>query len=138
MSQSAYDKLVKIYVDKMYPDKVRAYKREVIRDKTTSINTLMWQNDGTSPRLNWNDAKSYCAKLNLAGFNNWVLPSKDELVALYKSRKKLKNYKASDYWSSTTYAGDTTFAWDVYFGNGYDDVNNKSNSFYLRCVRTGQ
>ena len=73
-----------------------------------------------------------------AGFNNWVLPSKDELVALYKSRKKLKNYKASDYWSSTTYAGDTTFAWDVYFGNGYDDVNNKSNSFYLRCVRTGQ
>ena len=45
------------------------------------------------------------------------------------------NLVSSNYWSSTTYAGDTTNAWNVNFNNGNDNINNKTNTNYVRCVR---
>ncbi|MBI4746613.1 MAG: DUF1566 domain-containing protein, partial [Deltaproteobacteria bacterium] len=39
------------------------------------------------------------------------------------------------YWSSTTYAGDTAIAWDVYFLDGGMTYNNKTVNWYVLCVR---
>ena len=50
---------------------------------------------------------------------------------------KRLNVTSNNYWSSTTYAGDSSNAWNVNFNNGNDNVNNKSNSNYVRCVRGG-
>ncbi|MBU0999107.1 DUF1566 domain-containing protein [Patescibacteria group bacterium] len=50
--------------------------------------------------------------------------------------RKLFNYTQSDnYWSSTTYANNTTNAWNVNFNNGNVNNNDKANSYYVRCVR---
>ena len=45
------------------------------------------------------------------------------------------NVVSSNYWSSTTYAPNTTNAWNVNFNNGNDNANNKTNTNYVRCVR---
>lgn len=48
------------------------------------------------------------------------------------------NVQPSDYWSSTTYAGLTGYAWYVNFHGGYVYSDVKSNTYYVRCVRGGQ
>ncbi len=49
-------------------------------------------------------------------------------------RKKKKDKIANNYWSSTTYAPNTTNAWNVNFNNGNVNNNNKTNPYYVRCV----
>ncbi|MDD5519039.1 MAG: DUF1566 domain-containing protein [Candidatus Omnitrophica bacterium] len=46
--------------------------------------------------------------------------------------------QSSNYWSSTTYANNTTNAWHVNFNNGNVNNNNKTNSYYVRPVRGGE
>ena len=45
------------------------------------------------------------------------------------------NTISSLYWSSTTYAGNTANAWNVYFYYGSTYYNSKTNVYYVRCVR---
>jgi len=45
---------------------------------------------------------------------------------------------SSNYWSSTTNAGNSDNAWNVNFNNGNTNNNNKTNSKYVRCVRGGE
>ncbi len=44
----------------------------------------------------------------------------------------------TNYWSATTGAYSTDYAWRVDFGYGDLDINNKSNSYYVRAVRAAQ
>ncbi len=104
-------------------------------DSTTN---LMWQDNDYQTKHNWDNAISYCDNLTLAGYSDWQLPSKDELFDLYARRTILKSYVSSYYWSSTPYAGHTYYAWRVDFSNGYLYSNNKSDSYYVRCVRGEQ
>ncbi|ETR68272.1 MAG: hypothetical protein OMM_04657 [Candidatus Magnetoglobus multicellularis str. Araruama] len=48
------------------------------------------------------------------------------------------NTMSSFYWSSTSYAYDTGYAWGVYFTYGYDNYDDKDSSYYVRAVRGGQ
>jgi hypothetical protein len=45
---------------------------------------------------------------------------------------------SSLYWASTTYAYNTSHAWGVNFYYGYDYMNDKNDSYYVRAVRGGQ
>ncbi len=45
---------------------------------------------------------------------------------------------SSRYWSSTTYASNTTLAWFVFLGNGYVGYDDKTSSYYVWPVRGGQ
>ena len=45
---------------------------------------------------------------------------------------------SNNYWSSTTYAPNTANAWIVNFNNGNTTNNDKTNSYYVRCVRGGE
>ena len=49
-----------------------------------------------------------------------------------------KNTASDYYWSSTTYAGNTGYAWIVHFYNGNQFSYGKTRSSYVRCVRAGQ
>lgn len=40
-----------------------------------------------------------------------------------------------DFWSSSTYVGNTYYAWYVNFNDGYVFNYLKTNSYYVRCVR---
>ena len=56
----------------------------------------------------------------------------------YQSCYANRGFSSSGYyWSSTTLASDSSYAWIVYFKSGNDNVD-KSDSYFVRCVRAGQ
>ncbi len=107
---------------------------------------LMWQQATAPNRMNWNDAIAWCNNLSLAGYSDWRLPDIDELRSLVDmsysptiNTTYFPNTVASWYWSSSTNAYSTGYAWVVYFysGDGHHGTN-KSLSRYVRAVRGGQ
>ncbi|MBL0707903.1 MAG: DUF1566 domain-containing protein [Sulfurimonas sp.] len=49
---------------------------------------------------------------------------------------KIENQIASsNYWSSSANVSDSSNAWIVNFNSGNTNNNNKSNKYYVRCVR---
>ncbi len=135
---------------------------------TDHVTGLEWQDDAdvanTSKRLPWvtqanydggyysntlgPTASTYCSELVLGTHSDWRLPTRKELVGLVDYSHTgsadpsidpiFEQSASSSYWSSTTYAGNASSAWLVYFGSGYQYGVNKSYSRYVRCVRAGQ
>ena len=125
-------------------DFVRDDAKEVVNDTTTY---LMWQDNSASKtvRKTWQEAIDYCEDMSFAGFDDWRLPNINELRSITdKSRHypaiqtAFSNVVSSDYWSSTTDAGDTSVAWVVYFSHGDGYWGPKDSDPYVRCVRDGQ
>ena len=46
---------------------------------------LMWAKKDNGKDVSWEQASEYCAKLQLGGFNDWRLPTIEELAGLYDS-----------------------------------------------------
>ncbi len=115
---------------------------------TCSESKLMWQDNSEAKTVNntWGNAIKYCEDLSFAGYSDWRLPNKNELLSIVDRSKynpaingAFKNVTtSSDYWSSTTYAGYTSLAWYVNFYDGDTNDCNKDYSLYVRCVRAGQ
>ena len=72
-------------------------------------------------RMNWQDAKKACEDLG----SGWRLPSKGELLILYKNMDKIGGFADDGYWSSTEidYVTIGSHAWVVYFVNVGRDSN---------------
>ena len=119
----------------------------VVTDNKT---TLEWQDDYSNngdsiKRAKWTDAIDYCEELTLNGQSDWRLPNKKELLsivdygtynpAISSVFEKTTSY---GYWSSTTLASYTNYAWFVNFYYGRTGNYYKSASYYVRCVRAGQ
>ena len=81
-------------------------------------------------------AARICFNLVLNSFSDWYLPSKDELNLMYTNLKSdgLGNFADGFYWSSTE-GGDQT-GWCQNFYNGLQDYNFKTNSYFVRAVRS--
>ena len=123
----------------------------VVKDTATG---LMWQ-QGTgdtngdshityNDKLNWKKALSYCENLSYAGCTDWRLPNIQELRSIVKyntySPAIDTSYFSSEpasYWSATTDADYTYNAGEINFSYGYDHYWDKSNYYYVRCVRGG-
>jgi hypothetical protein len=81
-----------------------------------------------------------CTLSSLDGFNDWYLPSKDELNELYKQRDVVGGFVQGDstnnflYWSSTN--SDTTTAWAQSFYDGVQVQENKRNGNNIRPIRS--
>jgi hypothetical protein len=107
---------------------------------------LMWQQDEAG-QMNWESALSYCENLELAGYDDWRLPNINELQSLvdysnWDPAIDIVAFPTTEsfwYWSSTTHSRETKGTWGVYFGHGgVVYLSNKSNSYYMRAVRSGQ
>jgi hypothetical protein len=112
-----------------------------------NVTGLMWQRQDDSTTRNWANAGTYCADLTLAQFADWRLPTKKELQTLIDYGRleppaidttAFPGTGASSYWSSTSKAFYSDSAWVVDFYGGYDTTYDKTNSKYVRCVRSGQ
>ncbi|MBN2824554.1 MAG: DUF1566 domain-containing protein [Campylobacterales bacterium] len=67
--------------------------------------------------------------------NRGSITDKNIANSSYQSCYKSQGFASYNYWSATTYAGFTSGAWSVNFYYGYGYWNNKSSSYYVRCVR---
>jgi len=88
---------------------------------------------------------SYAAGLARAydggGYDDWFLPSKDELNKMYQNIGQgntlglgnVGDFANNYYWSSTEF--DNNDAWDQNFDNGNQDITNKGYPYYVRAVR---
>ena len=84
----------------------------------------------------WDTAMRLCNNSNLAGFTDWRLPTKNELVTMYDNKNTIGNFKNDCYWSSSTGSDNTDSAWYVVFSYGYVYGYSKANgNVYVRCVR---
>ena len=112
---------------------------------TDSATGLMWQKDYTTQSVGWRPALQYCADLTYAGYSDWRLPNKNELLSLinYEKPEKPSSYfpdmPSYIFWSSTPYAGDNNAAYNVDFSiTGFPMIADRSEQntvYHVRCVR---
>lgn len=87
-------------------------------------------------KKDWPNAMTACDQLDLNGYNDWHLPTKEELDTLYTilklhSKGKFEN---SSYWSSSEY--NSYYAWRKNFKTGkIDRRGNKTKEQLVRAVR---
>jgi hypothetical protein len=123
-----------------------------VTDKYTG---LMWKKcsepdttancSGSHSTYIWADAITLCEGLTYAGYSDWRLPNMKELFSLIKyvasSPYIDSTYFPSTvngaYWTSTTYAPNTTNAMYVDFYSGNVAFCDKTLNHYVRCVRAG-
>ena len=94
-------------------------------------------------------AADICANLTLGGYNDWFLPSKDELNEMWKNLadsdgdgtntgpsdpNNLGNFANLVYWSSSETDNDE--AWGQIFDLGTQDYGDKVTTVYVRAVRS--
>ena len=103
---------------------------------------LMWQKQDDAVARTWDAATTYCSGLGLAGLSGWRLPALTELQSLIVMTSLPRidatyfpSTQQNYYWSSTTHETLTTRAWLVSFQTGASDHFDKTNSFFVRCVR---
>lgn len=93
-------------------------------------------------------AAQFCRGLQIGGFDDWYLPSRDELAIIWRSlgpnRKKtpelfrsgaIEAFEGRWYWSSTEHASDSNLAWVVDFHLGTQGYNLKYSTCGVRAVR---
>lgn len=99
-------------------------------------------------KVTWFTALSHCYQLEVGGRKGWRLPTIEELASLVDASQAnpalpagqpFSDVQSSLYWSATTNAVDTSFAWGVDFlGGRVDVVSGKIGSLFAWCVRGGQ
>jgi len=81
-----------------------------------------------------NYAAKLCADLEVGGYSDWYLPSKDELNKLYLNSVAIGDFNLwADYWSSTE--SSSTNAWRQYFNDGSQVITDKGLTIRARAVR---
>ena len=115
----------------------------VVLDKITG---LVWQASVSPSAYTWNGAKAYCASLVLAGFSDFRMPSRIELISIvdYTIAKPgpvidavaFPNTPNTLFWTASPVAlYGTTRAWYVEFDNGFAFTESTNAEYNVRCVR---
>lgn len=127
---------------------------------TDSVYKLMWQDGEEIYQGTYDEAVKYCENLTFAGFEDWRLPTFNELLSITddtrfepainkafkniayetndKGEKSYGRYRSSTryaYRSSTRYAYDSSRAWLVDFWFGGVGWSGVSYRYFVRCVR---
>ncbi|MBZ0241851.1 MAG: DUF1566 domain-containing protein, partial [Bacteroidales bacterium] len=77
-------------------------------------------------------AARICNDLVLNDYDDWYLPSKDELNKLYLSKDLIGGFAATWYWNSSEYG---IYAWIQKFSDGFQYFSDKNYAVYVRAVR---
>jgi hypothetical protein len=92
----------------------------------------------------FNSASKICLDFTFNGFDDWYLPSIDELSLLWQNKYNVNRALSSQpsanslgqsyYWSSTEYSSSS--AWLFYFNLGSANFSNKSGLYSTRAIRS--
>jgi len=115
------------------PDVSGNMERAAGSGKTNSA-ALLKEAAGRGGGIGW--AVQACDVLIVNGYDDWFLPSRDELNYLYENlhKKGLGNFRNEIYWSSTFDSG----AWEwscIDFSNGRYHALPGADKYYVRAVR---
>jgi len=91
------------------------FAAELLRDDSSNVvvdreNGLMWQDDSRAAagKVSWSEALKRCETLDLGGYSDWRLPSRDELDSLADDSRfehgiypQFDSVGSGGYWSST-------------------------------------
>jgi hypothetical protein len=114
---------------------------EIVTDTTTG---LIWQKSYYESKTTWQDALDYCKNLTYAGFSDWRVPNKNELVSILNVDNYLPATDFPDvpsenslyFWTSSTRLY-SSYAWGIGFASGDAGGAAKgTSSDYVRCVRS--
>ncbi len=84
--------------------------------------------------VDWYSAKLLCENSTVAGYNDWRLPTKEELAALFDNKEQIGGFEDEGYWSSSNYGSNYYY---VDFSNGIAQRAFSNNDhYYVRAVRT--
>ncbi|MCB2219423.1 MAG: DUF1566 domain-containing protein [Bacteroidetes bacterium] len=78
-------------------------------------------------------AAKICNDLVLNGYDDWFLPSKDELNQIYEHKAAIGDFIDNYYWSSSECTCDG--GWAQWFPDGYQDYYPKFATFCVRAIR---
>jgi len=117
----------------------------MIQDPRTN---LMWEDTPhvREAKIRQPRAKEYCEELTLGGFNDWRLPTIQELLTIidYKrvSPAILREFSYTEdesfYWTKTRVADEDDAFWGVNFKRGYSSKASEYYDRYVRCVRNSK
>ena len=83
--------------------------------------------------MTWSQALSACNGLSYGGYDDWYLPNKEELNAMYQKKLSIGGFSSTYYWSSTEVT--SSRAWHQSFQSGGQYSDDKSSTGRVRCVR---
>jgi|GEM_PF-625943 len=85
----------------------------------------------------WDSAVLVCKKLKLNGYQDWRLPTKDELNTLYSNRSVVGDFGDGNYWCSLEQGNKKENAWLQHFDSqGERSYDYKKYRIYVRPVRS--
>jgi len=113
---------------------------DTVKDEVTG---LIWQRAVPASWYTWAEAGVYCQNLSLGGMSDWRLPTKKELESIVDRRATdpaidsavFPNTPSEFFWSSTLYAGNSSYKWYVSFPAGRSFVDIVQGAYRVRCVR---
>ncbi|MBL6447423.1 DUF1566 domain-containing protein [Fulvivirga sp. 29W222] len=80
-----------------------------------------------------NYAAKICADLNAFGYDDWYLPSRAELDAIFKQSYLIADYTLEEYWTSSETANNMAYIIDMRTGQPNDQAKNQEKK--CRCIR---
>ena len=83
--------------------------------------------------MTWDEAREHVKTFNHGGYNDWVLPTKEELNKMYENKDQIGNLKDSFYWSDAEYS--EIYAWLQNISTGNQFYISKSDFNGARAVR---
>ena len=115
---------------------------------TDNLTGLVWaRNANLGGKMTWANAITYCEALNYGGQTDWRLPNAKELCSLIDlgryspalpSGHPFSCVQSYNYWSSSTYADDSGYAWSVLLGDGSLNGGDETYAINVWPVRGGQ
>lgn len=81
-------------------------------------------------------AAKLCFDFELNGYDDWYLPSYDELTILYNNRNAVGCSNSSAYWSSSEFTMNFRTAWELNFADGSHLFRQKDNLRNVRAIRS--
>lgn len=115
-------------------------KNNTVTDRATG---LIWQKSGSDTYIDYKAAQEYIQQLNrrrFAGYNNWRMPTVEELISLLEQEKQSNNLYVSSLfdkkqlWCWSSDKRSLSAAWHVQFDRGY--FHYFEEKCYVRAVRS--